>query len=598
MNAQAQKDKKAFSLSGVDEKAVFENWLEQFGAALVSKDIDKIIQYFDANCFWKDILALTWDFPTFTGTDQIRSALEEYLATAEISNVRVASRGQAPRLVKRNAKPVIEGYFDFDHKLGRGEGCVRIAVNELDPFSSKIWTILTTLQELTGFEEAINDRRPVGDEFSQYKIKENWQQVRDAERAFADRDPEVVVLGAGHAGSILGARLKLMGVDALVLEKHARVGDTWRKRYHSLTLHNEVVANHMPFIPFPPSFPVWLSKDKLAGWLESYVESLEVNVWTSTELLSADFDEKDKRWTLKIKKGGVDQTLHCKHFVVSSGVSGSIPKIPKLPGIENFKGKVIHSAEFTSGAEYKGKNCLVVGTGNSGHDVAQDLVVNEANNVYMSQRSPTCVVSLEPTATNVFRIYREGIAVEDIDLMSTSIPYPVLEDTYKWMMKRAAVNDKELIDGLNAAGFETYYGEDGTGFHMMYLRGEGGYYIDVGCSQMIIDGRVKITHTRDQDQFVAEGLKLRDGTVIPFDLVVMATGFNNMQENNRRILGDDIADKLGKIWGFDEHYTMRNMWKKTAQENLWIMGGALIDARVFSRFLAIQLVADLRGIKH
>ncbi|BFM07044.1 flavin-containing monooxygenase [Halioxenophilus aromaticivorans] len=597
MNGQVQKDNKAFKLEGVDEEAVFASWLEGFGAALENKNIEAIISYFDDNCYWKDILALTWDYPTLTGTDQIRSVLEEHLAKAEITNVRHAKRGQKPRLVKRSAKPIIEGYFDFDHKLGQGEGCVRIHVNQEDPFNSKIWNILTTLQELTGHEETIDDRRPVGDEFSQYKIKENWKQMRDIRRSFSDRDPEVVILGAGHAGVILGARLGLMGVDALVLEKQGRIGDTWRNRYHSLTLHNEVVGNHMPFIPFPPSFPVWLSKDKLANWIESYADSMEVNVWTSTKLLAATFDEQEKRWTLKMEKNGVEQELSCKHFVVSTGVSGSIPKIPKLPGIENFKGKVIHSNDFTTGAEYKGKNCLVVGTGNSGHDVAQDLVVNEANHVYMSQRSPTCVVSLEPTATNVFRIYREGIAVEDIDLMSTSIPYPVLEDTYKWMMKRAAVNDKELIDGLNAAGFETYYGEDGTGFHMMYLRGEGGYYIDVGCSQMIIDGRVKITHTRDQDQFVAEGLRLKDGTIIPLDLVVMATGFNNMQENNRRILGDDVADRLGPIWGFDEHHMMRNMWKKTAQENLWIMGGALIDARIFSRFLAIQLTADLNEIK-
>lgn len=597
MSVQLQKDRKAFKLEGVNEEAIFDSWLEGFGAALEAKDIDAIITHFDSNCYWKDILALTWDYPTLTGTDQIRAGLEEHLHKAEIANVRHAARGQKPRLVKRNAKAVIEGYFDFDHKLGQGEGCVRIHVDSEDPFNSKIWNILTTLQSLYGHEEAIHERREVGDEFSQYKVKENWKQVREAKQAFEDRDPEVVILGAGHAGVILGARLGLMGVDALVLEKEARVGDTWRKRYHSLTLHNEVVANHMPFIPFPPSFPMWLSKDKLANWIESYVDSMDVNVWTSTKLNSAAFDEQSDKWTLKIDRNGVEEKLYCKHFVVSTGVSGSIPKVPKLPGIESFKGKVIHSAEFTTGAEYKGKSCLVVGTGNSGHDVAQDLVVNEASDVYMSQRSPTCVVSLEPTATNVYRIYREGIAVEDIDLMSTSIPYPVLEDTYKWMMKRAEINDKELIDGLNAAGFETYYGEDGTGFHMMYLRGEGGYYIDVGCSQMIIDGRVKITHTRDQDQFVESGLRLKDGSVIPLDLVVMATGFNNMQENNRRILGDDIADRVGPVWGFDEHHMMNNMWKKTAQKNLWIMGGALIDARIFSRFLAIQLAADLNGIK-
>lgn len=459
--------------TNVDE--IFATWLKQFGAALEGGDVDSLIALSDANCHWKDLLSFTWSYPVFVGHDEIRSCLNEQLPKVGAGDVRLAAGRAAPRLHKRGGRQVIEGYFDFDTRLGKGSGFVRLLFNPEDARNPKAWSILTSLQELKGFEERINDRRPIGDEFSQYKITENWKEVREAKKSFADRDPEVLIVGGGHCGLILASRLGLMGVDTLVVEKEDNVGDTWRKRYHSLTLHNESVANHFPFIPFPPSFPIWLSKDQLADWLESYATSMECNVWNSTKVVGASFDESSKKWTVTLEKpGGTLREINCKHVVFSTGVSGSIPKIPHMEGIENFKGEVIHSAEFTTGAKYKGKKVLVVGTGNSGHDVAQDLVVNGTGEVHMLQRSPTCVVSLEPTATAVYRIFHEGLNVEDIDLMAASVPYDVLVDTYQHMCKRAAENDKEMLAGLNAAGMETWYGSDNTGFHMMYLRGEGG----------------------------------------------------------------------------------------------------------------------------
>lgn len=577
---------------------VFQSWLDKFGGALERQDMTGMLEVLTPDCHWKDLLSFTWSYPVFIGHEGIREGLEKQLPLVEAKNVRIAEGRAEPRFHKRGGRQVLEAYFNFETKQGRGAGFVRFAVDGDDPYNSKVWSILTSLQELKGFEEAINERRPIGDEFSQYKITENWKEVREAKKNFADRDPEVLIVGGGHCGLILGARLGLMGVDALIVEKEANVGDTWRKRYHSLTLHNETVANHFPFIPFPPSFPIWLSKDQLADWLESYATSMECNVWTSTKVVGATFDEAAKKWTVTLEKpGGTLREIHCKHVVFSTGVSGSIPKIPHMDGIENFRGEVIHSAEFTTGAKYKGKKVLVVGTGNSGHDVAQDLVVNGTGQVDMLQRSPTCVVSLEPTATAVYRIFHEGLSVEDIDLMAASVPYDVLVDTYQHMCKRAAKNDADLLAGLNAAGMETWYGADNTGFHMMYLRGEGGYYINVGCSEMIIDGRVKMVHTKDSQHFVENGLLMKDGLVKEYDAIIMCTGFKNMQENVRAIMGDDVADNVGSIWGFDDQFMMKNMYRHTAQENFWIMGGALIDARVFSRYLAILLTAELRDIR-
>jgi hypothetical protein len=131
---------------------------------------------------------------------------------------------------------------------------------------------------------------------------------------------------------------------------------------------------------------------------------------------------------------------------------------------------------------------------------------------------------------------------------------------------------------------------------MRYLRKGGGYYINVGCSELIIDGSITVEQASDVDRFVPDGLRLRDGRVLPADLVVFATGYANQQEGVRRLLGDEVAEKVGPIWGFDDNGTMRNMWQGTAQPGFWVMGGALMEARFHSRFLAVRITAELQGV--
>ena len=150
----------------------------------------------------------------------------------------------------------------------------------------------------------------------------NWLDQRQKALAYTDRDPAVVVVGGGQAGLSIAARLKALGVDTLIVDRHERIGDNWRRRYHSLTLHNEVHVNHLPLMPFPPTFPVFIPKDKLASWFESYVEALDLNYWTGTELVSGSYDDAAQRWTLALRRSdGSERTLHPRHVVFATGVS-------------------------------------------------------------------------------------------------------------------------------------------------------------------------------------------------------------------------------------------------------------------------------------
>jgi cation diffusion facilitator CzcD-associated flavoprotein CzcO len=580
---------------GIDAR--FELWLQGFNAALEESDVDRIAAHFGADAYWKDILALTWRYRTLAGRDGIKRALGDGLLRLHPRRLRPAPDRTAARVVKRSARTVIEAYFDFDTDLGRGTGFVRLLVDEVGELAPEpVWILLTSMQALAGLEDRVGELRPSGLDGAHEFGGANWLDHRRAEATYDGREPEVLVVGAGQSGLVLAARLRQLGVDTLLVERTPRVGDVWRNRYHSLTLHNETWANSLPYLPFPESWPTFLPKDKLAGWLEGYAEFMELNVWTSTSFEGADYDEESRTWTVRLgTDSGTQRIVRPQHVVLATGGVSGTPYVPAIPGIGAFDGQVVHSSSFGSGRQYDASSAVVFGTGNSAHDVAQELH-GQGVRVTMVQRSPTCVVSLVPSGTMVYALYSEHPEIEDIDLITAAIPYPVLRETYQHLTRRTCELDKELLGGLEAAGFELDFEPDGTGFHMKYLRRGGGYYINVGCSDLIVDGEIRVVQYRDLADFDKDGLVLADGERVPADLVVLATGYENLQEDVRRLLGDEVAERVGPIWGFDEEFELRNMWRRTGQDRLWIMGGNLLESRLHSRFLALQIKADLLGI--
>ena len=566
-----------------------QDWLARFDAALQARDAKAAAELFLDDGLWRDVLAFTWNLQTQYGREQIEATLRDTLARTKPANFHIPASRTPPRWVSRAGRDCIEVIFEFETAFGPCHGTLRLVP---ESGALRAWTVVTNLQELRGHEEWKNARAAISD--TRTFGGENWLDRLTKQRAYEDRDPSVIVVGGGQAGLSIAARLQALGVDTLIVDRHERIGDNWRKRYHSLTLHNEVFVNHLPYIPFPPSFPVYIPKDKLANWFESYVESLELNFWTGTALESGSYDAAQKRWNVTLKRSdGSMRVMHPRHLIFATGVS-SIPYFPKLPGLEDFKGTVVHSGSFANAENWRGKKALVLGSGTSGHDVAQELQANGAD-VTLIQRSPTYVVSLKE-AQSVYAIYQEGIPFEDCDLLATSMPYPVLQRSYQISTAKGREVDKTILDRLAAKGFKLTFGEDETGFQMMYLRRGGGYYFNVGCSDLIADGKVGLLQFADIERFVADGAKLGDGTTTKADLLVLATGYKNQQDTVRAYLGDSIADSIGPVWGFDEGGELNNMWKRTAQPGLWFTAGSLAQCRIFSRYLAIQIKALEEGL--
>ena len=574
----------------------FAAWLVEFGDALTDRDADRLRGLFLDDSHWKDMLAFGWSYRTDTGGPAIADRLVEVWPVAGAGGVRTGAGRTEPREVRRFGRRLIEGFFDFDTAVGRGTGLVRL-VRPDGEAPLKAWMLLTTLQELRGSEERVHERRPTGLEYARDFAGPNWLDKRRQDERYADRDPEVLVVGAGHAGLTLAARLRQLGVDTLVVEKHPRVGDGWRRRYHALTLHNEVAHNHLPYLPFPATWPTYLPKDKLAGWLEAYSEFMELNVWTATEFVGAEYDPGARTWTARVERAdGTARRLRVPHIVLATGSVSGVPHVPQLPGLSTFEGEVLHSSQFTGGAGYAGQRAVVVGTGNSGHDIAQDLYAGGAEAVTLVQRGPTAVISLIPSGEVFYGLYSEGPPVDDMDLVAAATAYPVLLRAYQFVTARMCDLDRELLDRLRAVGFRTDFGEDNTGFYMKYLRTGGGYYIDVGCADLIADRKIGLVQAADIAAFTRDAVRLVDGTTIGCDVVVLATGYRNQQEGIRSRFGDEVADRVGPVWGFNDHYFMRNMWTRTAQDGLWVTGGSLLDSRFYSRFLALLIKADLAGL--
>ena len=579
----------------INIRSEVDNWLKSLNESILQqKNKDKSIKIlsnlFFEDSHWRDILALTWKIQTVSGKSKIIEDLYNNILDVSAKHFQIDQERTPPREVIRGGKSVIEVILKFNTKFGECEGIVRLYEDHEEQRQFKAWSFLTALSELN------NSNNKELEKYQNTLEGPNWLDKRNKDRLFNNRQPEVIVVGSGQAGLSIAARLKQQDIDTLIVDKNERVGDNWRNRYHSLKLHNQTHVNHLPYMPFPSTWPTYIPKDKLAGWFEYYVESMELNVWTNTRFIGAEYKEDKKYWNVKLKlPDGTIKIMKPKHIVMAVGVS-SVPNRTKITGINDYKGKIIHSVDYDSGKDYNGKNVLVYGTGTSAHDVAQDLYVHGAN-VKIVQRSPSMVVNVEPSAQLPYQLYSEGPNIDDCDLITISTPLQVLKKTHQLLTEKTKRIDKPLLDKLTSVGFNLEYGEENSGWQFKYLTRGGGYYFNVGASDLIADGKIKVIQFSDIEKFVSPGIEMKSGEKFNIDLMVTATGYKGQEYVVEELFGKSVVDKIGPIWGFDdERQELRNMWMQTKQPGLWFHAGSLAQCRIFSKFLALQIKAIQDGI--
>ena len=574
---------------------IAENWLAQLEAALAGSGRPRLKELFHRDSHWRDVLALSWRIMTVGGADAIVRELATHAGRAGPAGFRLDRQRAAPRKVTRAGTDAIEAIFDFETTQGRGSGVLRLTPDAKDANTFKAWTLLTALDEIKGHEERLGRLQAPGKAYARDFRGPNWLDLRKAAAQYRDREPAVLVVGGGQAGLSIAARLTQLGLDTLIVDREARVGDNWRKRYHALVLHNQVHVNHLPYMPFPANWPTYIPKDKLAAWFEAYVESMELNYWTATEFEAANYDEKAQQWRAVLRRAdGTKQEIHPRHIVMATGASG-IASVPDMAGLSNFAGTVLHSSHYEDGEAWTGKNALVIGSGNSGHDIAQDLHAAGAK-VTLVQRSPTMIVNVEPSAQLQYALYDEGPSLEDCDLIVTSMPFSLVRKSHIALTETARNMDKELLDGLERRGFKLDFGEDGSGWQFKYLTRGGGYYFNVGCSDLIVEGEIALAQFSDIATFVAQGALMRTGETLNADLIVLATGYKGQEHQVGKLFGEEVARRLGPIWGFGDGLELRNMFTRTAQPGLWFIAGSFAQCRIYSKYLGLQIKACELGL--
>jgi putative flavoprotein involved in K+ transport len=568
-------------------------WLDKFADAVEARDAAGLKALFAPGSTWRDLVAFTWDIRNFRDHEGICAGLLGSVGEVQPTSFRVHTK-TPPTITSTPDSTILTGIFDFETKVGPASGTI-VLVSDAEGRSWLANGMMTKLEGFHAWPERSGVNRPPGKEPGVVVGRVPWAERRRRETEFLDDEPQVVVMGAGQAGLMFAARLTQLGVKTLVVERNARVGDNWRKRYGSLALHDSISMDHFPYIPFPSTWPKYTPKDKLADFFEFYASAMELNVWTGSNIRSTTFRPEAEQWDIEVARAdGTVRTVHPRHFVSAVGMN-ALPRLLHFAGEERFKGVIVHSGDFSGGENWRGKNVIVIGAGVSGHDIVQDCYEQGAH-VVMVQRSSTNTIAIETHLECFMSIFAEGGPdPEDADLFAASFPWDQVLSQAQVMQEKAVAKDAELRAGLEKAGFRIDSGVNGAGAASVLLSGRNSYYFDIGAASLIIDGKVPVLHAVI-DHLTEDSAVLADGTVLPADLVVVATGYSSILEATVPAIGTEIADRVKYVYQLGKDGEMLNVFRRTPQPGLWFMLGTLQFARFYSKVLALQIKAIEEGL--
>ncbi|TFK35618.1 hypothetical protein BDQ12DRAFT_688042 [Crucibulum laeve] len=592
----------------VDALKVASTWLSSFEKHLSSVDVEGVLSLFvqatyssltadndpsALSFYWRDILAFTWDIRTFEGTAVVRQFLTDRLEQTKASNLqlKLGPDGKAFVIYQQLYPDLawVQLMFTFETDVGLASGIVRLVPtpgNATGDIEWKAHSVFTNLEDLKGFPEKLGLLRKAEPQHGR------WVEERERERLFLDKDPTVLVIGGGQSGLEIAARLKFLELPTLIVEKNNRIGDNWRNRYEALCLHDLVWYDHMPYIPFPSTWPVYTPAKKFANWMESYADVLELNVWTSSKVSNAKQDPDTQLWHVTVQKeDGTERLFKVKHLIFAIGYKGGKPNMPKYPGMDEFKGQIIHSTQHNKATDHLGKKIFVIGSGASAHDISVDYV-NHGIDVTMFQRSPTFVMTVKNGSRLFFgSLYSEnGLPTDVADRIFASYAMGFNIGMVNRLLKYVAHEDKDILDGLRSRGFKMDEGLKGAGPLLNVWLTGGGFYLDVGGSQYIIDGKIKLKNDALIESFTETGIKFDDGSEMEADVVVCATGLGNVIEGVREICGNVVAEGC-TLSGITKEGEPRGIWRELPFKGLWYMMGNLGYCRFHSKHLALQIKA-------
>ncbi|KAL4895775.1 hypothetical protein BDV59DRAFT_199761 [Aspergillus ambiguus] len=586
--------------------------LGRFNTALSHDDAHALESCFvPTQAYWKDQLALTYHLRTFISPRFVAAALLEtktlrgiegefaidgfaYLVplipTLQFINCEIVFRTVSPGATCRGTMallPVKSVYEDNKETI-----------------EWKIWILSTRLDNL--------DLHPE----NEMLLKTPGRQMGHLEQFETD----VFILGGGNAAIALAARLKALGVQSVMAERNPNAGDNWALRYDSMRFHIPTSACDLPYMPYAKELRHrFLSKDELAAQVRRYVEAFNLDMITSSQIQSTQYDPSAQRWEIGFRTPTGQHTAISKHLVIASGFGSQKIMVPSIPGRQLYQGISIHSQEFQNGDRLKEqgiKSVLVIGSANTAFDVLEDCHAAGLTTT-MVIRSPTYLLPADYVCDkSSLGVYDMG--VEDADTRLMALPTYVDGNLARNRLANFAEKEPDRYKKLAAAGFPVLDSRhpDMALTHNLLERA-GGHYIDVGGTKLIEEGKANVKAGAEPIAYTSTGLQFSDGSSICADAVIWCTGFadKDVRASAVQILGgeasssgeeiqkenllgpSDIAARLDATWGIDSEGEVRGMWKRHLRlDNIWTMGGFTQQHRWHSRTLALQIKAALEEI--
>ncbi|KAJ9315623.1 hypothetical protein DTO271D3_4196 [Paecilomyces variotii] len=576
--------------------------LKKFNAAMVKNDSKELRDcFFPSQAYWKDVLALTYHLRTFTTVEAIVPA---FLETKDLRGI----DGEI-KLVEAHLIPASLQFIDcrvnFRTKSPAASCSGRLLLlpikrEETQEIEWKIWILSTVLENL--------DLHPENESLLQLPSRD----LQGLEYIETD----VFIIGGGNSAAALAARLKALGVESIMADRNGEPGDNWARRYDSMRFHVPTSFCEMPYMSYQkgPDTPHLLTRNELAEHLRRYIDSYNLNIITSAEIQSTQYNQLTKQWTVQLQTPSGKYTVICKHLVQATGIASQKPYIPELDNSNPYEGINIHSNEYQNASKLReqgAKSVLVIGSANTAFDVLRDCHLAGLK-ATMIARSRTYIVPVEYVCDkNSLGFYDFG--VDAADRFFLTLPIAVESQFARDLFAMFASKEPNRYDALAKAGFPVIDSRDPGSFLMHHLvERAGGHYMDVGDTKLIAEGKANVKAGVEPVAYTKTGLLFSDGSTVDADAIIWCTGFadRDARSTAAQILGGgnsvhekdllgphEIAARLDATWGIDSEGEIRGMWKRHLRiDNYWIMGGYTQQHRWHSRTLALQIKAALEGV--
>ncbi|KAF5595323.1 K+ transport flavoprotein [Fusarium pseudocircinatum] len=592
------------SVEGVDPSDQATAVVEAFHDALTENDIHALQDcFFTDQSYWKDALAFTYHLRTFYTPPVIAANL------LETNKMRGPSmRWNMESAIFVAATPVlqfIDVVLSFRTVSPAASCSARIILLPVEGSEGslewKIWILSTNLENL--------DIHPENESLLHLPGRNLIGMTKI--------DADVFIIGGGNAAAALAARLKTIGVESIMAERNACVGDNWTKRYDCMRFHVPTSFCDMPYMSYPDELRDLhrLSKDELANHLAQYVASFNLNVVTSATIQSTVYNKSSVRWTIELQTPAGAVTMTAKQLVQATGVSSQKPYVPNIANAEVYKGINIHSSDYENAralVKQGVKSVLIVGSANTAFDILGDCYAAGLEST-MAVRSATYICPFEYICNDV-SLGAYNFDVARGDRMFLMLPSAVEGQLARNLFRVLASKEPERYTALRQAGFPMLDSADPKqALFSNLIERAGGHYVDVGGTDIITQGKASVKSGVEPVAFTGTGFQFSDGSSAAADAVIWCTGFADRDARSwaAEILGGDkhnasdekvlgpreIAGRLDATWGIDSEGEIRGMWKRHLRlENYWVMGGYTQQHRWHSRTLALQIKAALEEI--